>query len=93
MESEGEGESQDPQRPLSSSDGTSSLWDGAESARDRRGMCAGRRTLRQSRLTTSRLAEDAAACRAEDDGLRVREDGRDGEATCVSKSHMSKVIA
>lgn len=40
MESEGEGESQDPKRPLSSSDGTSSLWDGAESARDREVMCA-----------------------------------------------------
>ena len=38
------------------------------------------RTLGQSRLTTSRLAQDACARTAENDGLGVREDSGDREA-------------
>ena len=41
-------------------------------------------TLRQSCFTTSRLAENAAACCAEYNGLRVRQDGRNGEAALAS---------
>ena len=43
-------------------------------------------TLRQSCLTTGGLAEHAAACGAEDDGLRVRENGRDGEAAWIDQN-------
>ena len=63
---------------LSSSDGMSSLsgWVSATRA------CGANKglTLSQSCLTTSRLAEYARACAAEDDGLRMREDGGNGEA-------------
>ena len=38
------------------------------------------RTLSQAGLTTSGLAEDRGARGADNDGLRVREDGSDGEA-------------
>ena len=45
------------------------------------------RTLSQSRLTTSRLAEDSGASLADDNGLGVREDGGDGEATGALDVH------
>ena len=38
------------------------------------------RTLSQSRLTTCWLAQYRLAVRAKNDGLSVREDGRDGKA-------------
>ena len=46
-----------------------------------------RRTLSQSRLTTGRLAEDACACTAKDNGLCVREDGGDCEAAGALDVH------
>ena len=81
LHGEREMKTRDPVATLSSSDGTSSLLI-ETSAYGREGEQGTRRTLRQSCLTTSRLAENAAARSAEDDGLRVREDGRDREAAC-----------
>jgi hypothetical protein len=43
--------------------------------------CSERLTLSQTSLTTSRLAEDLGAGCARDNGLRMREDGRDRKAT------------
>lgn len=39
-----------------------------------------KRTLGQSRLTTSGLAKDASTSTAEDNGLGMRENGGDGKA-------------
>lgn len=46
-----------------------------------------RTPLRQPRLPTRRLAQHGRAAAADDDGLRVREDGRDGEAAGAFDVH------
>ena len=46
-----------------------------------------RAALRKSRLATSRLAEDGRAAAADDDGLRVAEDGGDVEAAGALHIH------
>lgn len=46
-----------------------------------------RAPLRQSRLPTSRLAQHGRAAAADDDGLGVREDGRDCEAAGALDVH------
>lgn len=79
LHGEREMKTRDPVATLSSSDGTSSLLI-ETSAYGREGEQGTRRTLRQSCLTTGRLAEHAATCSAQDNSLCVREDGRDGKA-------------
>lgn len=46
-----------------------------------------RAALCESCLTTGRLAEDSGAALADDDGLGVGEDGRDGEASGTLHVH------
>lgn len=46
-----------------------------------------RAALCESCLTTGRLAEDSGAALADDDGLGVGEDGRDGEASGTLDVH------
>ena len=46
-----------------------------------------RAALRQPRLATRRLAQHGRAAAADDDGLGVREDGRDGEAAGAFDVH------
>ena len=46
-----------------------------------------RASLRQTSFSTSRLAQNGRAAAADDDGLGVREDGRDGEAAGAFDVH------
>lgn len=46
-----------------------------------------RAPLRQPRLTARRLAQHGRATAADDDGLGVRKDGRDGEAAGTLDVH------
>ena len=57
-------------------------------SKGKKGIERATRTLRQSCLTTSGLAKIVAACGTEYNGLRVREDSRDGAAA----SQNSKLV-